>query len=134
MASEQTPVAPEADSGQQVDRIREIIFGTQMRDYGQRFQALQEDVDRLRQELGRLSQRQDEQQKGQGAELQSLRSDLGRTADDLRSEFRQVAEQLEAEKVAWATLGELLIGLGTKLQSGDSLADLLKGLAATEAD
>ena len=41
MADKKTDVAIEAKSGQEVDRIRDIILGPQIRDYDQRFQNIQ---------------------------------------------------------------------------------------------
>jgi len=38
-------------NSQDVERIRDIIFGSQMRDYQQQFEALQRDLARLQQEI-----------------------------------------------------------------------------------
>jgi chromosome segregation ATPase len=134
MTDERPRAAPAVNSGQEVDRIREIIFGTQMRDYGQRFEAIQQEIDRLRQEIARLSERQSEQRDGLSVRLDELRVDVQQTADDLRSELEQVAERLEAQKVDRETLGQWLIGLGTSLKSGKAPPAVLEPMDESETE
>ena len=118
-------VLSETESGQEVDRIREIIFGAQMRDYQQQFQVLQRDVSRLEQDLNRLTGQLAEQDSDQGKKLQELRHEMRQADDDLRQELRQAARELSAGKVDRAALGELFIELGTQIKTGGSLSDLL---------
>ena len=118
---------PTASTGtaQEVDRIRDIIFGAQMRDYEQRFQVVQRDLNRLQQELDRLADQMSEQDQAQSKKLQSLRGEMRQADDDLRDELRQAADQLMTEKMERAALGDLFVEMGQRLKTGSSLSDLL---------
>jgi predicted nucleic acid-binding Zn-ribbon protein len=132
MTEEQTQGTEQTKSIQELDRIRDIIFGPQMRDYQQRFQQIVRDTERLQQDLSRLSEQLTEQGNDQTKKLQALRREMREANDDLRAELRQSAEQLTSDKVSRASLGELFVELGTRLKSGGSLTDLLENLV--EAD
>ncbi len=121
-----------ANTPQEVDRIRDIIFGPQMRDYEQRFQAQQRDLDRMRQEIERLQEQLAEQDGEQNKRLQAARRDLRQSDEDLRAELRQTTQTLSFEKVDRAALGELFVNLGTHLKTGGSLANILTGLVPSE--
>jgi chromosome segregation ATPase len=119
---------------QDVERIRDILFGTQMRDYQQQFEALQRDVVRLQQELDRLNEQLAEQDNNQGKKLQDLRRDTRQAEDDLRRELRETAQRLAADKVETVDLGRLFLELGTRLTEGRSVGDLLRSLVEEEQD
>jgi len=129
MSDEQVNATPEVGSVQEVDRIRDIIFGHQMRDYDQQFQIVRRDLERLQQELDRLAERLADQDSSQAKRLQELRQEMRRADDDLRDELRQATQTLTNDKVDRVALGELFIELGTHLKSGGFLVDLLKDLA-----
>ena len=133
MTDEQTPAGSQVDVGQEVDRIRDIIFGAQMREYQHHFQAIQRDLDRLQQQLDRLAEQLGEQDRNQGKKLQDLRREMRQADDDLRDELRQAVQELTTAKVDRAALGELFVELGAQLKTGGSLVDLLKGLGDQEA-
>jgi uncharacterized membrane-anchored protein YhcB (DUF1043 family) len=120
------------DGSQEVERIRDIIFGPQMRDYTQKFQNVQRDLDRLQQELDDLSEQLVDQGSETGKKLQALRREMRKADDGLRDELRQTAEQLAGDKVDREVLGELFIELGNHLKTGGSLADLLKSVVEKE--
>ncbi len=128
MTDEQTEATPMTETVQEVDRIREIIFGGQMRDYQQRFEAVQRDLDRLQGEIDRLTEQLADQDSEQGKKLQNMRQEMRQADNGLRDEVRQTAQKLTTEKADRAALGELFIQLGTNLKTGGSLADLLKSL------
>jgi chromosome segregation ATPase len=113
---------------QEVERIRDIIFGTQMRDYERQFQTLQRDVERLQQELDRLNEQLADQDSSQGKKLQTLRKEVRKADDDLREELRDTAQNLTADKVDRVALGQLFIELGTNLTAGGSLSELAQTL------
>jgi predicted nucleic acid-binding Zn-ribbon protein len=119
-------------TSQEVDRIRDIIFGPQMRDYEQKFNTVQRDLDRLQQELDRLNEQLTDQDSNQSKKLQALRRELRQADDDLRDELRQTAERLITEKVDRVALGDLFVELGNHLKTGGSLADLLKSVTEAE--
>jgi predicted nucleic acid-binding Zn-ribbon protein len=119
-------------SSQDVERIRDIIFGTQMRDYQQQFEALQRDVARLHQDIDHLNEQLAEQDSNQGNKVQALRRDLRQADDDLRRELRETAQKLAADKVERVDLGRLFLEIGTRLTEGRSVSDLLKSLVEGE--
>jgi len=128
MSNEQADATAQIESVQEVDRIRDIIFGPQMRDYDQRFQIVRRDLERLQQELDRLTERLAEQDTTHARRLQEQRQEMRRADDDLRDELRQATQTLTNDKVDRAALGELFIELGTHLKTGGFLVDLLKDL------
>ena len=132
MTDEQSQATPRAETPQEVDRIRDIIFGPQMRDYEQRFQTVQRDLDRLQQATDRLNEQLADQDSAQVKKLQALRQEMRQADDDLRTELRQTAQTLMTDKVDRLALGELFIQLGTHLKAGGSVADLLKDLVEKE--
>ena len=132
MADEQTEITSQTESVQEVDRIRDIIFGPQMRDYQQRFQIFQRDLERLQQEIDCLTEQLADQDSSQSKKLQDLRREMRKADDGLRDELRETAQRLTIEKVDRVALGELFIELGTHLKTGGSLAELLKSLEEQE--
>jgi DNA anti-recombination protein RmuC len=121
-------------NSQDVERIREIIFGTQMRDYQQRFEAVQRDLARLQQQLDHLTEQLAEQDSNQGKKVQSLRQEMRQADDALRSELRETAQKLTVDKVERVDLGRLFLEIGTHLTEGRSIGDLLKTLVEKEQD
>lgn len=128
MASQENAKADVAND-QEVDRIRDIIFGPQMRDYDQRFRVVQDDLDRIQRALDRLGELQSEQEAGFTKKLQALRTELRQDDDSLRAELRQAVEKLTEDKVDRINLGDLLIQLGTQLKRTGSDGNLLAGLS-----
>jgi predicted nucleic acid-binding Zn-ribbon protein len=115
----------------EVDRIRDIIFGPQIRDYEQRFQTLQHDLSRLQQDLDRLTGDLADQGSEQSKKLQNLRQEMRQSDDGLREELRRTAQRLTDDKVDRRMLGELFIELGKHLKAGSaslSSSDLLSQL------
>jgi chromosome segregation ATPase len=134
MTDEQADTMSQVESAQEVDRIRDIIFGPQMRNYEQQFQAVERDLERLQQEIDRLTEQLADQDSSQTKKLQNLRREMRRADDGLRDELRQTAQKLTNDKVDRVALGELFIELGTHLKTGGSLADVLKGLGEKAQD
>jgi predicted nucleic acid-binding Zn-ribbon protein len=128
MSNKQADVTAQLAQGQEVERIRDIIFGSQMREYTQRFQTMQRDLERLQQELDRLTERLADQSGDQGKKLQELRQEMRQADDSLRAEFRDTAQKLSADKMDRETLGDLFIELGNQLKTGGSLGTMLMGL------
>ena len=128
MADKKDGVSNQLETGQDVDRIRDIIFGAQIREYEQKFQNVQRDLDRLQQDLDRLNEQLADQGGSHNKKLQNLRQEMRQADDDLRGEMRDTAQRLATDKVDRLALGDLFIELGTHLKEGGSLSDLLKGL------
>jgi predicted nucleic acid-binding Zn-ribbon protein len=128
MPNKKTDVAAQIDSGQEVDRIRDIIFGSQIKDYEQRFQNVQRDLNRLQQEFDQLNEQLTDQGSDHNKKVQNLRREMRQADDGLRDELRETAQTLSQDKVDRMALGDLFVELGNHLKNGGSLADLLKGL------
>jgi hypothetical protein len=116
---------------QDVGRIREIIFGSQMRDYEQRFRLLQRDLERLQNELEALREQVSAQSKEHDKKLQALRDDMRQSDDDLRAEQREAADRLTMEKVDRSTLGDLMVEVGNRLKEDSALGSLLETLGGS---
>ncbi|MCB0045679.1 MAG: hypothetical protein KDD92_09630 [Caldilineaceae bacterium] len=79
-----------------VERIRDIVFGSQMREYNQRFDALERDITRMRQDLSqfneqltdRLRQISTQLQEAEERQLSRLQ-DSGRKLDERIDELNQ---------------------------------------------
>ena len=119
-----TGVGLELDQ-QGVNRIRDIVFGPQMREYEQRFQQIKNDLERMQQEMERLSDKLIDQDAEQLKKLQALQQDMRKSDDTLRNELRESSQKLTDEKVDRVTLAELFIELGNNIKSGGSLTDLI---------
>ncbi len=128
MTEKTSKAAGQGEEIQNVDRVRDIIFGHQMRDYEQRFQLVQRDLKRLQQELDRLAEQISDQQSDHTKKLQGLRQEMREADDAIREDLRLIAQKLTDEKVDRFTFGELFIELGSHLKSGGSMVDLLKTL------
>jgi hypothetical protein len=111
---------------QEVERIRDIIFGSQMRTYEGNFQTIQRDLERLMHELDRLNEKTDEQDRNHSQKLQALERQLRKSDDSLRTELRETAFKLTDEKVDRQFLGDLLIELGSQLKSASSFTGMPK--------
>lgn len=129
MGNKESEAGSQAGTIQELDRVRDIIFGPQMRDYQQRFQLLDRDLKRLEQEIDRLrdklTQQLAELDSAQNQKLQTLSQELRQADADLRAEERRSTEDLTTSKVDRAALGELFVEIGTRLKGGASVAELL---------
>ena len=132
MSEQQTNNLPQqSEVVEKMDRVRDIIFGPQMRDYDQQLQSVKRDLERLQQEIDHLNERLVEQDGNQLKKLQALHREMRQVDDDVRTELRQTAQKLTIDKVDRLALGELFIELGGHLKMGGSLAgiaDWLKSL------
>jgi DNA anti-recombination protein RmuC len=78
-------------STEKLERIREIVFGAQMREYSQRFENLQRDMARLQQELQRLTEQLGEQGRQQAKQVREVDD---RLAAKLQEQSRQLTQQV----------------------------------------
>ncbi|HAA10729.1 MAG TPA: hypothetical protein DCE41_03150 [Cytophagales bacterium] len=117
-AEEQAPQANGSNGGadplDKLGVIRDIIFGQNMEEYNQQFNELKRLVDEKKAELDNYIQdvKGDLQEKIQ--ELDKMMKDQ---VHDLEDNFAAKAARLEDEKMNRATLGDLLIDIGTKIKS-----------------
>lgn len=112
----------------QIDRVREMILGLYVRESSQRIQDLSRDLQRMQQEIDRLAQQLTEQEQEQNKRVQALRQESRDGDSDLRTEMRDVAQQLGTEKMDRAALGDLFVELGNQIKAGGSLGSVLADL------
>jgi paraquat-inducible protein B len=125
MANNSDSIDPPELDQQGINRIRDIVFGPQMRDYEQRFQQVKHDLVRVQQEVERLTEKLIDQDADHLKKMQAMHQDMRRGEENLRGELREAAQRLTDEKVDRTILGELLIELGNNLKSGRSITDML---------
>ena len=89
MMTAKTPSQPAAD--QDISRVRDILLGPQMREYEQRFQMLQRDVDRLQKLFEQITEHTQEQTEAHAMRLASQISE-----QDMRLSQRLVEESTKA--------------------------------------
>jgi hypothetical protein len=105
VSDKKNPAADTNGAERNVDQIRDILFGGQMRDYERRFQELNErleaDFDTLRQDQERrfaqLDKRLDEQLEKLGRALRQEVSDRTAATDDIESRLLQGARAQRSE-------------------------------------
>ena len=119
---------------QEVDRIRDIIFGSQMRAYEGNFQTIQRDLERLFSEIDRLNEKTDEQDRNHIQKLQALERELRKADDNLRTELRETAFKLTDEKVDRQVLGDLLIELGSQLKSASAFTGVTQEMLESKEE
>jgi vacuolar-type H+-ATPase subunit I/STV1 len=139
MADPKKPAADGADRN--VDQIRDILFGGQMRDYERRFQELNQrleaDLARLRdtqeKRLAQIDKRIDDQLEKLGKLVRQEVQDRNSAVDDLESRLQQAARTARVE------INKSLEGLSHELTGSDerlrgALVDLHTTAAARATD
>lgn len=101
----------------QLDRIRDILFGTQMQTYEQQFASVRGELAEVRRELAALAAKLDEQAEADARSLESARRGLRVSLDHLRADLDEVSQRLDGGKVDKAALAELFVALGNRLKS-----------------
>ncbi|RIK35100.1 MAG: hypothetical protein DCC55_31350 [Chloroflexi bacterium] len=81
-----------AESGDKVERIRELIFGAHMRDYAQKFDLINREVTRLNREIERLNQLLRDQD---NAHKRQLRDEVERLTAQLHEQDQRQTQQLQ---------------------------------------
>lgn len=80
------------DSVDKVERIRDLLFGTHMRDYTQRFDAISRDLARLTQETIRINETIQEQE---SKFTKLLRQEVDRLAAQLQDQDKRTQQQIQ---------------------------------------
>jgi len=122
------------EKAQEVDRIRDIIFGSQMRTYDSNFQMIQRDLERLQQGIDHLKEALAEQEKAYSQKLQLLERELRKADDGLRDELREPTRRLSDEKADRQMLGDLFIELGSQLKSTRTLSGAIEDMLKPKKD
>jgi uncharacterized phage infection (PIP) family protein YhgE len=131
--------AADANGERNVDQIRDILFGGQMRDYERRFhelsQRLESDAKALHADFEKrclaIEKRLDEQVERLAKQLRQESNDRGSGIDDLESRLQQAARVARNEtQSGFATLAQDLKSTDERLRS--ALADLQDALRQTQ--
>jgi len=121
MADPKKPAAEGGGIDRNVDQIRDILFGGQMRDYERRFQELNQRLEaelaRLREtqdkRLAQIDKRVDDQLEKLGKQLRQEVQDRTGAIDDLESRIQQAARTSRSE------INKALEGLAHDLAASD---------------
>ncbi len=119
-------------SPQDMERVREILFGGVIREHNARFVTLQRDLDRLQQALDKANEQLSAQDNGQNKKLKDAQLDFRNEIDGLRAEMRSAVDRLSEEKVDREQLGDLLIEMGNQIKGNSMLSSVLDGLLQTK--
>lgn len=119
------------ENPQDMDRVREILFGGVIRDHEARFVKLQRDLDRLQKALDRSNEQLAAQDSAQSKKLHEARQDAQTSEDELRAEMRSAVDRLSEEKLDKEQLGNLLIEMGNQIKGTGILSSVLGGLLQT---
>jgi len=120
--------ASSAATPQDLERVREILFGGVIRDHDARFATLQRDLERLQKSLDKTNQELTNRDRAQSQKLEEARQDLQTTAEELRAELRAAADRLSDEKVDREQLGNLFVEIGNQIKGSGALGSVLEGL------
>ncbi|MEZ4710087.1 MAG: hypothetical protein R3A44_22970 [Caldilineaceae bacterium] len=127
---ENTPRAKR--SAGEIERIRELVVGPQLRQSEQKISTLQKDIERLQRELRQLRSQQNDNNKSLTENLQQLQQELQESVGEVRDELRLVTTGLEKDKVDRQKLGDLFIELGNHIREGGEISDVLQSLFEAE--
>ena len=96
MSEEGGKTDQQARSIAEVERIRDIIFGPQMRLYEQQFKRMSGHIDLIGKQLAELKSTVDEQRTEQESRLQKLQEDMNQRSGELANTLGARLDQLEA--------------------------------------
>jgi len=144
MTRKSDEAGPEEPQIAEVDRIRDIIFGSQMRTYEQQFKRVAGQLDQINKQLDELRANLGRQRQDLEGQIQKLREATQQSQSEMerafsnqlaqsRSEFTQGLDALEDEKTSRSHLGDLLVEMGTRLKQQGDISDLLGQLGKASA-
>ena len=117
-----------ATSPQDLERVREILFGGVIRDHDTRFATLQRDLERLQKALDRTNEELANRDSAQSKKLQEARQAFQTENDEMRAELRSSVERLSSAKVDKEQLGNLFIEMGNQIKGNGTMNAVLDGL------
>ena len=128
-----------------LEQVRELIFGQQMRENKRSFDFLNNRIDELKRHLAEAQDDIQQQFKKFGKDVQKMQKDLEQAIEKARKEQSRLLEtarsqilaqidQLVQEKTDRIQLGDLLIEAGMKVKGENLLETLKKGTNAVRDD
>ncbi len=121
-----TPVPTQTD---EIARVRDILFGTHMREYERRFRNIEDELQRHKESLDELWERLNALEAKVEENHRQVLHELRKQVDQLYTRLQKRLDELDEEKVAEDTLGDILIELGSRLKGGavtESLQELFE--------
>ncbi|HQV68325.1 MAG TPA: hypothetical protein PLJ62_09515 [Thermoflexales bacterium] len=111
-AAEPAPApAPERDD-QPLERIRDILFGSQMSALDARLAAIQSELAELSAALAALNTRVTEAQKAGDENLEHARRSLRMSITNIQTQLKELAQRIETEALTKAEMADLLTEMG----------------------
>ena len=83
------------ESAEKMERIREIVFGSQIREYDQRFDNLGRDIQRLQEEVSHLTEQLSEQNQLLSERLQDENAQLTAQLQEQGAHFGQQLQEID---------------------------------------
>jgi len=118
-------MADQKSSGQNIDQIRDLIFGEQIQKYERRFKEFAQDSKKLNELIEEVRQQLAADSEMQKAELEqkinAVKKDLQKIQSNLQQAVKEV-EGLQSDKVDRLQMANLLIDLGMRLK-GENVLD-----------
>jgi DNA anti-recombination protein RmuC len=121
-----------------LDQVRELIFGEQTRQNQKKFDAVDNRLDELKNYISdvsdetgqRFKQAEKDAQKMQKeleSHLEKVRKELSRSLESTKTQILKKIDQLIDEKTDRMQLGNFLIDMGMKIKGEDLMETLKKG-------
>lgn len=126
-----------------LDQVRELIFGQQIRENKKNFDFLNARIDELKGHLDNAKDETFQRFKNFEKEVQKMNKDLEsfiekvnkeqtRSLDTAKTQLLKHIDQLDNEKTDRIQLGDLLIEAGMKIKGEDLLETLKKGAGSAQ--
>jgi len=117
------PLADDKPTGQNIDQIRELIFGEQIRDYDRRFKDISHQFSKLEQAF------HDDLEKKE-ADLVKKLDELKKSMQTLEKDMKKHLATIETDKADRLQLANLLIDMGMRLKG----ENILNSIDTDQAD
>ena len=112
-----------------VDGIRDILFGSQTRQYDKRFDQMVAQLDRIDGQLEQLGKALKRQEKALESHVRDLQKKMRKRSSDtevalgeLREETASALSTLAEGKASRDSVGDMLLEMGTRLKGSDQIS------------
>ena len=119
-----TTISTQSD---EIARVRDILFGSNMREYERRFRSLEDELARHKQTIDDMWHRLDALEAQVEETRRQLLAEIRKQVEQLSARLQARIDRLEEEAVAKVILGDLLIEMGSRMK-GDSVSESLEEL------
>ena len=126
------PMADQTSSGQNIDQIRDLIFGEQIQKYDRRFKELAQEGKKLNGLIDEMLQKLVAESDKQKADLEQKINEVKKDFQKIQANLQQAVKEignlkssidgLQSDKVDRIQIANLLIDLGMRLK-GENILD-----------